>query len=47
MAKPTKFVKFPNVTYDPDFGSTSEAGLDDPLWIEAAKSVVHDPEDTR
>ncbi len=46
--KPIKFVEFPRVIHDPNFGSAEDDGLEsDPLWAEAAKSVVHDPEDTR
>jgi hypothetical protein len=46
--KPIKFVMFPNVEYDPDFGSTDDKSVDeDHLWKKAAASIVHDPEDTR
>ena len=42
-----KFVTFP-VAHDPNFGDTDTHDVDsDPLWKEAAVSVVNDPEDTR
>ena len=41
------FVTFP-VVHDPKFGDTDTHDVDsDPLWKEAAVSIVNDPEDTR
>ena len=45
--KTPKFVTFP-VIHDPNFGDTSTADVaSDPRWLEAAASVVFDPENTR
>lgn len=46
--KEPKFVTFP-VTYDPNFGSYGEAKevSEDPKWVEAAASIVYDPQDSR